>query len=132
MTFTSPTVPEFTINYPEYSQPEYAEGLQSSIDDAFALYGMQIGTLTEDKQQIAFKYAVCHMFALACWEAQGFNSAPVEMSSRNESVRFNAKSSFLNQTMCGRKLNQLLKQRQVGVYASQIPAPGCHKKRGCC
>lgn len=132
MNFTAPTILEFTTDYPEYSQPEYSDGLQSAIDDAFALYGAQIGTLSADKQKIAFKYAVCHMFALACWEAQGFSSAPVEMSSRNESVRFNANSSFLNQTMCGRKLNQLLKQRQVGIYASRISAPGCHKKRGCC
>jgi hypothetical protein len=122
---TKPTVLEFTTSYPEYGTPEFAATVGSAIDDAWVLYSDVILTLSESKQAIAFKYAACHMFGLACWEAQGFNSAPVELSSRNESIRFNVKASFLSQTMCGRKLLQLLKQKQNAIYASDISAPGC-------
>jgi hypothetical protein len=120
-----PTVLEFTTLYPEYGTPEFAATVGSAIDDAWVLYSDVILTLAESKQSIAFKYAVCHMFGLACWESQGFNSAPVELSSRNESIRFNVKASFLSQTMCGRKLLQLLKQKQNAIYASGISAPSC-------
>lgn len=126
-----PTVLEFTTANTTYALPEYADGLAVAIDDAWVIYGDQINTLALDKQQIGFKYAVCHMFALGCWESQGFNSAPVEMSSRNESVRFNNKASFLSQTMCGRKLLQLLKQKQNSIYASQITSPKCNQTRCC-
>lgn len=122
---TKPTVLEFTTANPQYNTPEYQETMYSVIDDSWALYADQILTLAPDKQSIAFKYAVCHMFALACWESQGFNAAPIEMSSRNESVRFSSKGSFLDQTMCGRKLKQLLKQKANYIFASEIGAPGC-------
>lgn len=119
--FTKPSLSDFVSEYPSYAAPEYQEKLTEVMQEAFILYREQISALPLDSQSLAYKFAVCHLFALSCWEDMGFAAPPQEMNSRNDKVVFKSSVQGLKGTACGLKLLTLFRKNNVGfVYASSI------------
>lgn len=131
MNYTKPSISTFTTNYPKYLGEDYTEKLSEAIDKSFAIYASKIARLDRDIQDFAFQLAVCHFFQIECWVNMGYSSAPVELSSRNERVRFQKGNSILDDTHCGRELKAIFKANGNNVYVSRISQPYCAQSGGC-
>lgn len=131
MTYTKPSITTFTTNYPKYSGEDYTDKLSEAIDKSFALYSYKIGRLDRDIQDFAFQLAVCHFFEVQCWVNMGYGSAPIELSSRNERIRFQKGNSILDDSHCGRELKALFKANGTNVYVSRISQPFCQPSNRC-
>lgn len=130
MSFVKPTLTDFITSWPSYDTPEYLPTLQEVMDESFVLWGDKISLLPQEKQSIAFKFAVCHQFELSCWTQMGYPGIPNELKSRNDSVVFKGNRSGLRGTSCGLKLLTLLKTVRPGMlYAGQTDF-GCNST-GC-
>jgi hypothetical protein len=128
--YSKPTVSEFTTDFPAYGRPEYADLIQDTIDQAWVLYGDPILDLPEEKQKMAFRFAVCHVFEEECWVQTGLAGAPNEAKSRNDSYVFKGNMRGLYGTKCGRQLQALFFAQSGRVYASEIES-GCQSRYGC-
>lgn len=130
--FLKPTQADFILAFPPYAAQEYQEKLQEVMDEAFFLYREQIGFLPLDVQSLAFKLAVCHLFALSCWENMGYATPPQEISSRNDRVLFKGSVDGLNGTACGKKLLTLFRKTKPGYSHASTLGVSCHLNRGGC
>ena len=125
-----PTVAQYLLDHPQYNTPAYvvtdnlgnvsSPKIQFAIDTSYVSYP-NIGLLAIADQDFALSLAICHELEVNMEIECGYSFFASNVGSRNDTISYKDSPFSLKNTVCGAKLNRLLKSAGRGTF---VGAPG--------